>query len=453
MHGTGNAMSNDLLDGDVHAIVERRLERHVDSLNGRARDFTPAAVHLVMNGAEGDVIPDMTIASKCHVPSLMRARRPGGPRSPPGPELWIPPDSVQEAECLRRERDELEFRGDRLAEAAIGLFDSLGDSLAAALAVRRAFRTVRLTDGPGALCAPAVGTSTVGGSGEGGPTRLGDWHLFGFINVGLEEGARATVEPTGCQGEKRLFLGGFRKVVYRNFPLPEAVQLTVVRVGDVTLGAIPFEATTVAGGRIRESIREGEGRSVLVGLANGYNQYVATREEYAEQAYEGGSTLYGPGTAERLVELMGELAAALPENGSPSPAPEVPPVEGRPGPAKRIMPRSDAGPPPDRIARRVTATVEDGVLVVRWIDVHPGRLVPADGPVLRIDARVGEGWVPLVWDDDSRVEVRALAKNGRAGYRWEARWNPDELPGGPVRVVLLARPGLPEVAVEVPPPR
>ena len=449
MHGTGNPMSNDLLDGDVHAIVERRLERHVDSLNGRAPGFTPAGVHLLMNGAEGDVIPDMTIASKCHIPSLVRVRRPGGPRSPPGPELWIRPDPVQEAECRRRARDELEFKGDRLAEVAIGLFDSLEDSLGAELPVRRAFRTVNLVSGPGALCAPAVGTSTVGGSGEGGPTRLGDWRLLGFIDVGLEEGGRATVEPTGCQGEKRLFLGGFRKVVYRNYPLPESVQLAVVRVGRTTLAAIPFEATTVVGGKIRAAIARDSGRTLLVGLANGYNQYVATREEYATQAYEGGSTLYGPGTAERLVELIGELAGTLPAGDAPSPGVEVPPVEGRPGPEKRIMPRGDAGPPAGRIVRKVAAGIEAGALVVRWNDLHPGRLVPADGPVLRIDERVGGEWRIRAWDDDPRVEVRALRRAGRDGYRWEARWWPDELPEGLVRVVLLAREGLPEVAVEV----
>ncbi|MGH7586299.1 MAG: neutral/alkaline non-lysosomal ceramidase N-terminal domain-containing protein, partial [Gemmatimonadales bacterium] len=453
IHGTGNAMSNDLLDGDIHAFAERRLERHVDSLNGRAPGFAPAAVHLVMNGAEGDVIPDITLAAKCHIPSLARVRRPGGPRSPPGPELWIPPDATAEAECIRRERDEVEFLGDRLGETAVELFDTLGDSLDSDLPIRRAFRTVRLTGGPEALCAPAVGTSTVAGSGEGGPTRTRNWRLFGFIDVGFEEGGSAIVEPEGCQGEKRLLLGGFRKVLYRNYPLPETVQLGVVRLGGVTLGAIPFEATTVAGGRIREAMaREagaGAGRTLLVGLANGYNQYVATREEYAGQAYEGGSTLYGPGTAGRLAELMGQLASELPTDGSPSPPVEVVTVEGKPGPDKRVMPRREAGPAPETIERRVTAVVEDGELVVRWNDTHPGRLVPADGPVLRFDARVGDQRQTLAWDDDPRVEVRARGSAGRSGYHWEARWSPDALPEGPVCVTLLPRPGLPEVAVEV----
>ena len=33
---------------------------------------------------------------------------------------------------------------------------------------------------------------------------------------------------------------------------------------------------------------------VVSGPANSYSHYVATREEYSMQRYEGGSTLYGP---------------------------------------------------------------------------------------------------------------------------------------------------------------
>lgn len=450
MHGTGNPMSSDLLDGDVHALVERRLERHLDSLNGRAPGFAPAAVHLLMNGAEGDVVPETPIADRCHVPTLARVRRPGGPRSPPGAELWIPPEEREEAECIRRARDHMEGVGERVGDAAVELFDALGDSLGDGLRVRRAFRTVKLTGGPDALCAPAVGTASVAGAKESGPTRMQDWRLFGFIAVGFEEGGSAIVDPEGCQGEKRLLLGGFRKILYRNLPLPEVVQLAAVRVGPVTVGATPFEATTVTGGRIRAAMEREGGRTVLVGLANGYNQYLVTREEYAAQRYEGASTLYGPGAAERIVELMGRMAAELPDVvGSPSV--EVVPVEGRPGPAKRVMPRGDAGPEPERIERRATALVEAGTLVVRWNDLHPGRLVPADGPVLRIEVRSGDRWETVAWDDDPRVEVRALGSAGRRGYRWEARWSPDELPEGAVRVVLLERPGLPEVSADLTP--
>src|SRR2546428_12386010 len=66
MHGTGNAPSNDLLDADIHGLVERRLERHIDPDGG----FVPRAVYLFANGAEGDVSPAWPPPSRCDVPTL-----------------------------------------------------------------------------------------------------------------------------------------------------------------------------------------------------------------------------------------------------------------------------------------------------------------------------------------------------------------------------------------------
>ncbi len=80
--------------------------------------------------------------------------------------------------------------------------------------------------------------------------------------------------------------------------------------------------------------------------------------------------------------------------------------------------------------------------MVRWIDAYPGRLMPADGPIIRIERRSAEGaWEPIVWDDDPRLEVRALRPRGDQGYLWEARWTPKSAGGGPIRPVLAERPG------------
>src|SRR2546427_4480347 len=72
MHGTGNAPSNDLLDADIHGLVERRLERHIDRDLNRVSDsgFVPRAVYLFANGAEGDVSPAWPPQSRCDVPVL-----------------------------------------------------------------------------------------------------------------------------------------------------------------------------------------------------------------------------------------------------------------------------------------------------------------------------------------------------------------------------------------------
>jgi len=79
-----------------------------------------------------------------------------------------------------------------------------------------------------------------------------------------------------------------------------------------------------------------------------------------------------------------------------------------------------------------------------WRDLHPGRLVPTDGPVLRIERLVGERWDTVAWDDDRELEIRAVRSLGGRGYVWEARWH-HPARAGPFRVVLVARAGLPEV--------
>src|SRR5213076_2185948 len=81
--------------------------------------------------------------------------------------------------------------------------------------------------------------------------------------------------------------------------------------------------TTRAGALMERAIAESAGAAglepravAIVGLANGYMQYVTTDAEYGEQAYEGGSTLYGPNTAAVLAEELGKLAGSLARSGA-----------------------------------------------------------------------------------------------------------------------------------------
>ena len=67
MHGTGKTPNSVLLDPDIHGIVARTLERHIDvTLNGEPTgQFAPRAVQVFANGAEGDVSPDWPAGSRC----------------------------------------------------------------------------------------------------------------------------------------------------------------------------------------------------------------------------------------------------------------------------------------------------------------------------------------------------------------------------------------------------
>src|SRR5688572_27902309 len=143
---------------------------------------------------------------------------------------------------------------------------------------------------------------------------------------------------------------------------PETAQLSVVRIGSLVLAAVPAEVTLVAGRELRTAMEEAAerrdwtpARTAIIGLANGYLQYVTTAKEYEQQDYEGGSTLYGPASSAFLARRLGELTAMLPRNGGAgSPPAQVVPITAYPGSAKPIMPLPAAGP--DRMSIRLNSS-------------------------------------------------------------------------------------------------
>ncbi len=130
-------------------------------------------------------------------------------------------------------------------------------------------------------------------------------------NTGLVfEGERLPAEA-GPQGNKI-------QLEPQGVPIPQGAPLAIVRVGDGVVVSNPGEVTTEVGRRIKEAVGSamtGSGvRSVAIsGLANEYQGYFTTPEEYAWQAYEGGQTNFGKYSANLLVEQTGLLAASLAE--------------------------------------------------------------------------------------------------------------------------------------------
>jgi neutral ceramidase len=458
IHGTGNSNGNALFDGDIHALMERGLEAHIDSLRGVERGFAPASVHLVAQSAEGDVSPNFTPETRCPVPRLRRLRRPAGPRSPPAPEGYVdaPPDEM--GTCLRKGRELIAKLGDELTGRAIAIFDGLSRTMtresAGRVRIARVFEAVDLTDQTQANAAcpvPRNGTASAVG-GEDGYTRLLDWKMLGFIAMGFEEGGSAVGKKSrDCHRPKRVLLGRAQTIVAGKFGLPRVAHLTVVRIGGVVIGTVPAEVTTTAASRMRDAMLRGARRTgahpdsvVLVGLTNGYMHYVTTPEEYEVQHYEGASTIHGPNSSVTLAHALERLAGLMPAVGRPSPPADVPALTAYPGVRKRILPSRETGPA--LVRRAVTAAWKNDTLVVRWLDVYPGRLVPADGAVLAIQARTAAGWRTVAWDDDRDLEVRAVKPAGRRGFHWEAKWS-GRRDATQYRVVLLRRGELEEISV------
>jgi neutral ceramidase len=450
-HGTGNPAANDLFDPDIQGISNRVVERHIDSLNHDRQAFGTRAVHLLANGTEGDVSPDWPKSSRCDVPTLRPSFGPGGPRTPPLAWEWREPSRAHVAVCLSAGRAYVDAVGDTLGRRAAALFDSLHPKPADSVHIAVRFRTLHLRGYDGLCDGPRIGTSTAAGAADG-TTRVRGWRLFGIIPLGFEEGGSAVKKnPKGCQREKQI-LGGFLQPksidpFVGEHGLPEVAQLSVISIGDLLLGAVPAEVTTVAGFAMKQAMRDSadahgfHARGVaVIGLANGYLQYVTTDAEYGAQAYEGGSNLYGPKSAAVLGSELGRLAGGLGGPPGESPVNTVDSIMAYPGSSSDILPDSSHEPKPGRIKRRFDMlSCQGDTLVARWWDAGPDRMIPPDTAMIEVERNTGDAWEAVVRDDDPYLEVRAIGPKKKDGFRWELRWDHHGLRSGRVRVVILAR--------------
>lgn len=194
----------------------------------------------------------------------------------------------------------------------------------------------RFTDGVGdkVLCQPARGYSFAAG-GENGPSdipgvyegmtketfRLNDdinkvdTSILGSITRGVFS-IISTVNQDECQAEKQTLLptGGWGMI---NTKQP----MQLMRIGNLAIVSIPGEPTTTVGRRLRAAVLEqledtGVDTVIVNGLANNYSGYLATREEFAAQHYEGASTEFGPYQAAAYSQEYVQLAQAM-RSGTP----------------------------------------------------------------------------------------------------------------------------------------
>ena len=441
IHGTGIPTLNTLIDGDIQARVVRRLQWHT-------YPSPPVAVpiHLFANGAEGDAAP-IVPRYRCEVP------RPGildpfpMPRGPDPAVEFLEPAPKRTTACMDSALAGVERLADSIARPARALFDELLVSLADTFSIRRAFGTSWLPGSDGLCGEPLVGSST-GAGAEGMATRIRGWRwILWPFPIGLEEGGTARdTRPVSCHTPKRPLFGSLQTaLIIGDHGFPETAQLSVIRIGSLVLAAVPAEVTLVAGRELRAAMEQAAerrdwtpARTAIIGLANGYLQYVTTAKEYEQQDYEGGSTLYGPASSAFLARRLGELTALLPRNaGAGSPPAQVLPITAYPGSAKAIMPLPAAGPERvDYSALTVTCTPDS--LSARWRGLSPGRVFQQPGYVLVY--RPGPAGSALIASDgDGRLELHLVGMEKDGGARWRAVWRRPGLSG--IHRLVITREG------------
>jgi len=261
-------------------------------------------------------------------------------------------------------------------------------------------------------CEAAIGISMLAGA-EDGPGFGSEGATCGDIQ-NLWGAFGCAVTTTSCQAEKPIALEMGTQTPYPW--TPEVLPLQVVTLGNLALVAVPFEATTMTGRRLRQAVLNqlapiGVDQVVIAGLSNAYSGYLATREEYSKQDYEGASTHFGPWTLGAVQQETEKLAVAL-RNGT-----------------------SVATGPTPRDLRNDQTTVQTGVVFddkLLWVDFgsvvtnanasytrgqtvsvkfwggHPKNNLRRQGSFLQVQRKSGTSWVTVAYDWDWETK-----------YRWE----------------------------------
>lgn len=243
-----------------------------------------------------------------------------------------------------------------------------------------------------------------------------------------------------CQGNKPVLLPrGAAELPFQLF-----------QIGNLGLLGLPWEVTTMAARRLRDTLmpelsRAGIDTLVIAGLVNDYVHYLTTREEYESQQYEGASTLYGPWTLAAVQQESLNLARALvneeeePKPRDPGPRADLALVA---GPIEAPHP---AGAPGTVLAQPADS-IQGDVVVFSIVAGHPGNDLQLNGSYVDVERQNAAGdW-----------EIVSTDKNPELVYRWnatqlpvaielpvssfgagEARWTiPANTPDGTYRMVM-----------------
>ncbi len=152
--------------------------------------------------------------------------------------------------------------------------------------------------------------------------------LFGLVWKGTSEAEYKT-----CQAEKPVLIP--TGIAHLNFKgptmTPQIMPLQIIKIGSLAIIAAPVEVTTMSGRRFRNAVLSELGGAgvkygVISSLSNSYASYLATREEYAMQWYEGACTQFGPWEQEGFQQEYVKLSRAIVSGAAVDPGPTPPDV-------------------------------------------------------------------------------------------------------------------------------
>jgi len=227
-------------------------------------------------------------------------------------------------------KDEFEstkIMGQRQCDAAIRLFETPGEELKGPIDYRQSFvnfgnllvkdtwtHAGDQTTGPAAYGYSFAAGSTEDGGGQELIFREGMTKPQAFIET-LAKQVLPIAPPSDAVRKLHLPKPILLAPGAADPPmLPNVLPVSVARIGQLAIAVGPAEYTTMSGRRFREAVKShlpGIEQVAVAGYANDFLGYVATREEYEIQHYEGASTLYGPWTQAGYSQEFARLAADI----------------------------------------------------------------------------------------------------------------------------------------------
>ncbi|MBW3561686.1 MAG: neutral/alkaline non-lysosomal ceramidase N-terminal domain-containing protein [Actinobacteria bacterium] len=301
-----------------------------------------------------------------------------------------------------------DLMGIRLGRKLRELWDSAGSGLRSNVPLGHRWTRIRYQGQevePGRPVANRAlwGVSFLGGA-ENGPT---PWY-----EAGLEGTRRPAELADPVHG---------RKVIAGPAPWRTDPELQLLRIGPTLLTALPGEATTEAGRRINAAALDGAPDGVddaaVVGLANDFVGYFTTQEEYNQQHYEGGHTVFGQWTTLLVVRSTEQLSGAL-ASGEEAPPPNVDPLPEYPPPGGEGGGVGGGAAEGQMQAQPPCDVPRMGVADLTWGGGPDGLDRPVGAPFVILERRTETGtWDPV--DSDLGVAFHWTEEDGRYLARHE----------------------------------
>ena len=354
--------------------------------------------------------------------------------------------------------DTTRIMGERQLQVAQRLFDSAQEALAGPIDTRRIYVDLssyevqeRFTGmGVQHTCPSAYGYSFAGGSTEDGGGHflfeegMLEQSIFLDLLIRLVTGApRWSESVKACQSPKPILF----ETGSGHPPLQSQIHpVTLARLGQLVILAMPAEVTTMSGRRLRESVMAELGEwaryIVLAGYSNGYAGYVTTQQEYMLQQYEAAHTLHGRWSLAAYQQVASQLARAL-ESGSAvessisyddwrgnSAALPLPVVAARPLP--RGVSYGDALPLGKTQYRRgETVTAE-------FWSSSPSAPLRTGNNFLLVEYKTSAGWQSVASDGDWNTRIRWRVEDDAllAQLSWQI---PADSPAGEYRLTHIGQ--------------